>query len=206
MTAETTPMTADQINDRLREIAPAPEDARGLAKCLAVAALRRWHRHLAPFYFTDDENSRALERESVNSMCCEFATLHLLMAAINSRGSSVNELAAQITGAWDDGGEIGAWVWEHAQALGIDTAEVERLEDAWQALREREGAQSPKRVPARPGSRDARSIAMDENTGATETPVDTDEAVAVDSEQDEQDGAADGGEDENNDAAEPAVA
>lgn len=135
--ADPAPLTRGQISARLSEIAPQPDDARSLAKCIAVAALRRWHRHLTPHQFADDENSRALERESVNGMCYEFAALHLLMAMLAGEpGESPDFTVAQITDAWDDGGGIGEWLWEHAQALGIDAGEVNRLEDAWQALPE----------------------------------------------------------------------
>ena len=137
--------TAEQVNACLCEIAPTTAgDARSLAKCVAVVALRRWQRNLAPFAFGDDEHGRALERESVNAMCYEFATLHLLMTMTGDEPASAN-FAEQIMDAWNDGGEVGEWLWEHARDLGIDTAEMTRLEDAWQAAAARKAADEARR-------------------------------------------------------------
>ena len=133
------PLTAEQIYARLEEIAPVPrmgtpDRARALAKTITVAAVRRNHRHLAPFAWGNDEASARLEHESVSVLCYEFATLHLLMASLNGRGVSVNGLAAEIADAWEDGGAIGEWLWGYCRQLGIDMDEIHRLEDALQAL------------------------------------------------------------------------
>lgn len=138
MTAETKPLTAEQIYARLEEIAPpprmgTPDRARALAKTIAVEAYRRNYRHVHPFAWGNDEAARRLEHESVSVLCYEFAALHLLMASLEIRGVSVNGLAAEIADAWADGGAIGEWLWAWCESLGIDTDELARLEDALQA-------------------------------------------------------------------------
>ena len=135
MTTTQTP-TRREIRDRLTEIAPYPkpgdpDHARAVAKYLAVSAQRRWKYNLdiadmdAPGY-----------QVSVQAMLGDFAALHLLTHLMDTNPELAELAAAQIRDAWDDGGGIGEWLWEHATALGIDTAEVSRLEAAWWAAPE----------------------------------------------------------------------
>ena len=139
MSTTEAPMTWPQIRDALEAIAPTvtedgPVDARALARTMAVSAQRRWNRNLSRYFAGQDEATRRLFTESVSAMCAEFAMIHLLMALMDENPVRADELATQIRDAWDDGGSIGEWLWEHEQALGIDADAVNRLEDAWQAL------------------------------------------------------------------------
>ena len=138
-TTETTPMTWPQIKAAIDKLAPFPSGdepvpARGLAKTIAVSAQRRWHRNLGGYFDGRDTASQRRFSESIHAMCDEFAALHLLMALMDENPVRADELATQIRDAWNDGGGIGEWLWEHEQALGVDADEVNRLEEAWQAL------------------------------------------------------------------------
>jgi hypothetical protein len=132
MTAET-PATRREIRARLSEIAPYPEhdtpdQASAVAKYLAVAAQRHWKWNLD---IADMDGAEYWQ--STQTMLAEFAALHLLMHLRKTSPDVAELAAAQIRDAWDDGGGIGEWLWEHAKALGIDTDEVGRLEEAWWA-------------------------------------------------------------------------
>jgi hypothetical protein len=134
-TTETTaPRTPTQISARFREIAPypdkdSPEQAKALAGWLTGQAQRRWTRCLdlipqeGPLYMT-----------TISAMLSDFAALHLLMAMAEIDTGTADRLAVQIRETWDDGGEVGPLIWQHAVALGIDPAEISRLEEACHAL------------------------------------------------------------------------
>lgn len=130
---KTTPATRREIRDRLNTIAPYPDDttpdhARAVAKYLAVEAQRRWKWNLD---IADQDGSDW--RQSVQALVAGFAALHLLMHLMETDPAKAEELSKQIRNAWEDGGGVGEWLWEHATALGIDPAEVSRLEVAWHA-------------------------------------------------------------------------
>lgn len=138
-TTEQTPMTWPQIKAAIDKLAPFPPEgepasARGLAKTMAVSAQRRWHRNLSGYFDSRDAATQRRFSESIHAMCDEFAALHLLMALMDENPVRADELATQIRDAWNDGGGIGEWLWEHEQALGVDADEVNRLEEAWQKL------------------------------------------------------------------------
>ena len=138
-TTETTPMTWPQIKAAIDKLAPFPPEgqpvtARGLARTMAVSAQRRWWRNLSSYFDARDAATQQRFSESIHAMCNEFAALHLMMAFIEADPVHADEVANQIRDAWNDGGGIGEWLWEHEQALGVDADEVNRLEDAWQAL------------------------------------------------------------------------
>jgi len=128
-----TPTTRREIRERLNKIAPypkhdTPDQASAVAKYLAVAAQRGWK------YTLDIADMGSAEYMlSVQAMFGDFAALHLLRGLIESNPTLAEELSRQIRNAWDDGGDIGPWLWEHATALGIDTDEVSRLEVTWWA-------------------------------------------------------------------------
>ena len=134
MTTTEASKTRREAQRRLSEIAPypthsTPDHARAVAKYLAVTAQRRWK------YNLDIAGAQAGDeyRLSVQAMLGEFAALHLLMRLRETSPALAEEVSQQIRSAWDDGGDIGSWLWEHATALGIDTDEVSRLEAAWWA-------------------------------------------------------------------------
>lgn len=161
-TQATAPMTAEQIAARLTEIAPlstdgtSPVAAEDLARATAVSAQRRWTRNLSGWF---DLGDRAFS-ESIGTMCSEFAALHSLMALTAADPAKAAEAATQIRDAWDDGGMIGELLYQHAQALGIDTAEVDCLEYAWQALPEVQATRKPSAAPQSPADASQR-IALD---------------------------------------------
>jgi hypothetical protein len=139
MTTTEAPKTRREITARLNEIAPypdqdTPDHARAVAKYLAVSAQRRWKYNLD---LVDTHRMDSIEyRLSVQAMLGEFAALHLLMALMNTAPEQAEELAVQIRDAWDDGSEVGSWLWGHELVLGIDADEVSRLEEAWRAAPE----------------------------------------------------------------------
>lgn len=124
--------TLKGIRARLREIAPDPgaesaDVAEALARNMTVSALRRNSRCLNSALSPD----QALSIEALSALCYQFAAVHLLQAFRAEEGPErANLIAAEILSAWDDGGGIGEWLWEHAQKLGVDADEVNRLADA----------------------------------------------------------------------------
>lgn len=123
------PVMLEGIRARLREIAPdpradSPDSADALARNMTVSALRRNSRLL--------NSNQALTPEAVSVLCYQFAAVHLLQLLREITGSPerCNLIADEILSAWDDGGGIGEWLWEHALGLGIDPGEVNRLADA----------------------------------------------------------------------------
>ena len=122
-------LTLEGIRARLREIAPdpsadSPDVAEALARNMTVSALRRNSRLL--------NSNQALTPEAVSVLCYQFAAVHLLQAARAAAhpAGADNATAAEILNAWEDGGGIGEWLWEHALGLGIDPDEVNRLAEA----------------------------------------------------------------------------
>jgi hypothetical protein len=150
MTTEATapPMTREQINARLREIAPpadrdTEDPALAVANAITVGAQMTWHRnmHREPFYDADWSDARKQQwAESIHAQALGFAVAHLLMAMRATDMDAARKAARFITDAWDDGQAVGEWIWSHLKHQGIDPDEVNRLEDAWQALQESEPA------------------------------------------------------------------
>lgn len=133
----TEPTTLEGVRARLREIAPypAPDDpdaALKLARYMTVQGLRRNSRCLDTALSPDV----ALSMDALSAVQFQYAVVHLLaaMGRGESGPDSANVLSAEILSAWDDGAGIGEWLWEHAQALGIDPGEVVRLAEAEAAL------------------------------------------------------------------------
>lgn len=126
-----TPDTLEGVRDRLREIAPFPKAdsadlARDLSRYLAVTAIRRDARCAELVLAGDVEVARDLHA----ALAGEFAALHLLEAMRRGDAHSPSAAAAQVLDAWQDGGGIGEWLWEHGQALGVDPDEVSKLAEA----------------------------------------------------------------------------
>lgn len=140
MTAETAPMTAEQITARVAEIAPypamgTPHQAEAVARWLIVNALRRWKRTM-DFPADDDAAGKRLHMMTMSAMMSDFAAAHLLVRALGSNRGLAEIWGVQIREAWDDGQRVGEWLWEHAGRLGIDPEEPGRLEEASQDLKE----------------------------------------------------------------------
>jgi hypothetical protein len=133
-TETTSPMTREQISARFRAIAPypdssTPDQAKALAGWLTGQAQRRWTRCLD---LIDQEGPLYLM--TISAMLSDFAALHLLMGLTEIDTATADRLAAEIRETWDSDGEVGPLIWQHAVALGIDPAEVSRLEEACYAL------------------------------------------------------------------------
>ena len=131
----TTEMTVAQIRKRLDEIAPYPEwgtkvTAGGMVRYLAVCAQLGFARNVTPFIRDDQEIPPAL-------IAAQFAAAHAMLALEKADPKAASEAARQIAEAWNDGGEIGAWLYEHLAALGIDADEIGRLDTARLALDKR---------------------------------------------------------------------
>ncbi len=123
-----TAMTQEQVEARLMEIAPPPQlagevTAEGLARYLLVRTQLGWSRNLTPF--TRDD-----QLVPVWQIAAQFAAAHALMAVASVNRAAADEAARQIAAAWDDGAGIGEWTWDHLSGLGVDPAEVRRLDEA----------------------------------------------------------------------------
>jgi hypothetical protein len=123
----TTPPTADdtnakinEIHDRLDVLAPYPSigdvTAKGLARYLAKQAQVSWSRGMnGPGHLTPAEVAR---------MVSEFAAAHALLALADSDPARADLVATQIRDAWEDGGGVGEWTWDH---LGLDAGKIAAL-------------------------------------------------------------------------------
>ncbi len=107
---------AKQISDRLLEIAPYPEraeqvTAQGLARYLAVRASVINHQQLSP--------DAPFSRSQVDLLTVLFCAAHALYALDECGRGVADQVAREIWNAWEDGGGIGEWLWDH---LGTATA------------------------------------------------------------------------------------
>jgi hypothetical protein len=115
-----------EIRRKLDAIAPLPDDrpptAIVLARHLAVRAAERNVRQLDPRVPFDGLQ--------IAAMTAEFAAAHALVTL--AEGGSGDEAAAQIADAWDDGGEIGEWLYQHLgeQTVNEVSALAGKLTDA----------------------------------------------------------------------------
>jgi hypothetical protein len=127
MTGTTTaPDTLKDVYARYREIAPEPDpESTDPSKAAAVRLLVHAQRGF----------TRMLNPDMVSEVCAQFAFVHLLLWLRENQPEAAARLAREITDAWNDGGGIGEWLWEHAQSLGIDTSEVAALATAEARLR-----------------------------------------------------------------------
>lgn len=116
-TETTTPAgRARQISDRLLEIGPYPESsdaatAPALARYLAVRAAVINHQQLgidAPY-----------SRRRIDLLINLFAAAHALRTFHAASPAEADRAAQEIWNAWDDGGGIGEWLWDH---LGDEAA------------------------------------------------------------------------------------
>jgi hypothetical protein len=119
------------IYARYREIAPDPDpESKDPSKALAISLLahaqRDFTRMLSP--------AEPFNHEVIAGMCARFAAVHLLAWLRQSRPDAAARLSGEIVSAWDDGGGIGEWLWEHAQPLGVDPDAVQRLAEAEAAI------------------------------------------------------------------------
>lgn len=111
---------ARKIHAKLDELAPYPAagdvTATGLARYLAKQATVSWARGMnGPDHLTPAEVAR---------MVSEFAAAHALLALADCDPARADLVAAQIHGAWEDGGGVGEWTWDH---LGPDAREIGEL-------------------------------------------------------------------------------
>ncbi len=131
MTETSKPATIAEIHARYLEIAPGaragtPDPALSLARWLTFAVQRGFTRMLSPHL--------PMNHDEMLLMLARFEGLHLLAAALGEGRAEADRLAREVLDAAEDGGGIGEWLYEHGQALGIDTNEIDRLADAEAAL------------------------------------------------------------------------
>jgi hypothetical protein len=113
MSTTTEPTPADrakQIRDRLNEIAPYPDTdeattARSLARWLAMRSAVINHQQLSP--------AGVMTRSQVDLLTILFAASHALYALNASDPVLGTQAAREIRNAWEDGGGVGEWLWEH---------------------------------------------------------------------------------------------
>ena len=129
-TETTTPAErARQIRERLNEIAPYPDTdeattARSLARWLAMRSAVINHQQLSP--------DVAMSRGQIDLLTILFAAAHALYALDASDRALGTQAALEIRNAWDDGGGVGEWLWEHLG--GAACAEIGPLADELGAM------------------------------------------------------------------------
>jgi hypothetical protein len=113
MSTETTAPAdrAKQARDRLSELAPYPETAevttaRNLAAYLAVRSAVINHQQLSP--------DVVMTHGQIDRLTVLFAAAHALYALDAAMGPDyADQVAREIRDAWDDGGGVGEWLWDH---------------------------------------------------------------------------------------------
>ena len=114
-----------EIRERLNAIAPYPAwgadeevTALSLARYLLVQAQVTWAGHVLPFTGAAGES---LDPAKLARMSAEFAAGFALKALYRADPAEADLAAKQIQDAWNDGGEVGGWLWD---LLGEETAEA----------------------------------------------------------------------------------
>ena len=132
MTTETTTPAerAKQIRERLNELAPYPDTdeattGRTLARWLAMRSAVINHQQLSP--------DAPMSRGQIDLLTVLFAAGHALYALDASDPALGRQAALEIRHAWDDGGGVGEWLWEHLGSSAC--AEIGPLADELAALR-----------------------------------------------------------------------
>lgn len=110
---------------RMAAIAPYPTDheeatAANVSRCLAATAQGLFARSLEITLPRPDATT-------LGRMVAEFATAHALIRFAEVDRDAADRAAAEIWDAWEDGGGVGEWLWEHLTAFGIDPAEVSEM-------------------------------------------------------------------------------
>ena len=131
-TETTTPADrVKQIRERLHEIAPYPDTdeattARSLARWLAMRAAVINHQQLSA--------DVPMSRGQIDLLTILFAAAHALYALDTAIGPDyADNVAREIRNAWEDGGGVGEWLWEHLG--GTVCAELGPLADELAALK-----------------------------------------------------------------------
>ena len=120
-----------------------PDAARRLAAAMGVLAQCRHARFNAGMA----GRAELPEPWTLLVMSLETVAMVLLMNLNQVDHSQAIRVARQVIDAWDADGAIGEMLADHLAALGIDTDEVNRLEEAWQALPEVQAAGQPAEAP-----------------------------------------------------------
>ena len=129
-TETTTPAErAKQIRARLAEIAPYPDTdeattGRSLARWLAMRSAVINHQQLSP--------DVPMSRSKIDLLTILFAAAHALYALDASDPALGTQAALEIRNAWDDGGGVGEWLWEHLGSAAC--AEIGPLADELGAM------------------------------------------------------------------------
>ena len=130
-TETTTPADrVKQIRERLNEIAPYPDTdetttAQSLGRWLAMRSAVINHQQLSP--------DVPMSRGQIDLLTILFAAAHALYALDASDPVLGTAVALEIRNAWDDGGGVGEWLWEHLGSAAC--TELGPLADELGALR-----------------------------------------------------------------------
>lgn len=113
---------------RMAEIAPYPTSheeatAANVARCLAATAQGLFARML-------DITEKPTDATMLGRMVAEFAVAHALIRFAEVDRDAADRAAAEIWDAWEDGGGVGEWLWDHLSAMGIDPEEISRMATA----------------------------------------------------------------------------
>jgi len=120
---------AKQVRERLNELAPYPATdeattARSLARWLAMRSAVINHQQLSP--------DVPMSRSRIDLLTILFAAAHALYALDEIDSDTGAVVAKEIRDAWDDGGGVGEWLWEHLG--GTACAEIGPLADELGAM------------------------------------------------------------------------
>ena len=102
-----------EIRERLDAIAPWPSwsdetTALGVARYLAVRAQIAFTQHIMPF--TMPGGGGRLDPLICEKINGQFAAAHALQVLARENPERADEVARQITAAWNGGGEVGSWL------------------------------------------------------------------------------------------------
>jgi hypothetical protein len=100
---------ARRIRKRLDEIAPYPPD--GAVTALALARQQAAEAQIAWARMMGMSHPITMQDIVIAHGC--FGVAHTLLALHEADPAKADAVAAQIRDAWEDGGGVGEWIWEH---------------------------------------------------------------------------------------------
>jgi|ERR1017187_3451649 hypothetical protein len=117
---EETAAKVREIRGQMEKLAPYQASgqvtAKGVARYLAMETQVAWSRAM--------NGTASPSVTDIAIITGQFAAVHALLALAEADPKAADETAAEIRDAWEDGGGVGEWTWEH---LGPDAKEIARL-------------------------------------------------------------------------------
>ena len=132
--AEDTRTRIAEVRAQIRELAPSPPEDGATAQQVAAYAIAEAQVSWARMMSLHSDVSMT-DIAIVHGM---FAAAHALLALAKLDAARADEAAAQIWDAWNDGGGVGEWLWEHETSLGIDSERLISLADELASLNAQE--------------------------------------------------------------------